>query len=68
MGSIETPSAKLHISSPQVEELRAQLKTSKLLTPDSEGYADSIKRWSGAAERPAVRSNFLALHSPYLNI
>jgi len=30
------------------------LKSSTLLTPGSEGYAKSIKRWSEAAEKNAV--------------
>lgn len=35
-------------------KLRDTLKNSAVLTPDSEGYAKSIKRWSDAAEMPAV--------------
>jgi hypothetical protein len=39
----------------EVEKLKASLSTSsEVLTPDSEGYAESIKRWSSAAEKPAV--------------
>jgi hypothetical protein len=41
----------------EVEKLKASLSTSsEVLTPDSEGYAESIKRWSSAAEKPAVTS------------
>lgn len=40
-----------------VHELRESLKSSAVLTPDSEEYAESIKRWSDAVERKAVRSN-----------
>ncbi|KAL9002134.1 MAG: hypothetical protein Q9188_004926, partial [Gyalolechia gomerana] len=36
-----------------VQELRASLHDSQVLTPDSEGYEDSIKRWSDAVERRA---------------
>lgn len=37
-----------------VQELRASLHDSQVLTPHSEGYEDSIKRWSDAVERRAV--------------
>ena len=43
------------ISPVLVEQLANSLKTSQLLTPDSEGYADGIKRWSDAVEKEAVR-------------
>ncbi|GME66069.1 hypothetical protein ABOM_003993 [Neofusicoccum parvum] len=36
-----------------VKELKASLKQSSVLTPDSEGYAESIRRWSDAMERKA---------------
>lgn len=36
-----------------IEKLKASLKSSTVLTPDSEGYAASIKRWSDAAEKKA---------------
>lgn len=36
------------------EELRASLQQSTVLTPDSEGYAEGIKRWSDAVEKRAV--------------
>ena len=41
-----------------VQELRDSLKTSEadVLTPDSEGYSESIKRWSDAIEKRAVGS------------
>lgn len=55
MGSLEDGSAKRAISESMVEELRSQLDASKLLTPKSEGYGESLKRWSEAAERKAVR-------------
>jgi hypothetical protein len=35
-------------------ELRGALKHSAVVTPDSEGYAESIKRWSDAVEKRAV--------------
>ena len=38
-----------------VQELRASLKNSTVLTPESEGYTQSIKRWSDAVEKKAVR-------------
>ena len=37
-----------------VQELRASLKRSTVLTPNSEGYTESIKRWSDAVEKRAV--------------
>jgi hypothetical protein len=38
-----------------VEQLRASLSTTaEVVTPDSENYAESIKRWASSAERPAV--------------
>ena len=37
-----------------VQELRSYLKDSKVLLPESEGYAESIKRWSDAVEMRAV--------------
>jgi hypothetical protein len=45
------------IDKKEVERLKASLSSSsEVLTPDSEGYAESIKRWSSAAEKPAVRT------------
>jgi hypothetical protein len=35
-------------------KLRNTLRTSMVLTPDSEGYAKSIQRWSDAVEMQAV--------------
>ena len=37
-----------------INELISSLKGSKVLTPDSDGYAEGIKRWSEASEKPAV--------------
>lgn len=37
-----------------VQELRDTLKTSTILTPWSEGYEESIKRWSDGVEKKAV--------------
>ena len=39
-----------------VQELRTSLKSSTVITPDSEGYAVSIRRWSDAVEKKAVRN------------
>ncbi|EXJ53324.1 uncharacterized protein A1O5_13446 [Cladophialophora psammophila CBS 110553] len=47
MGSVGT-------APPAVEELRASLKASKVLTADSEGYDESLHRWSEAAEKRAA--------------
>lgn len=45
-----------------INELRASLKNSKVVTPDSEDYAASIQRWSDVAEKKAVRLNDLLSH------
>lgn len=37
-----------------VQELRSCLHNSQVLIPESEGYAESIKRWSDAVEMRAV--------------
>jgi hypothetical protein len=43
------------VDNQEVEKLKANLSTSsEVLTPDSDSYAESIKRWSSAAEKPAV--------------
>ena len=39
-----------------VEELKGTLQSPQILTPDSEGYSDSIKRWSDGVEKRAVRA------------
>ncbi|KAL9128601.1 MAG: hypothetical protein Q9217_002766 [Psora testacea] len=36
-----------------IQELKDKLRGSTVLTPDSEGYAESIKRWSDAVEKRA---------------
>lgn len=43
------------IDKQEVEKFKASLSlSSEVLIPSSEGYAESIKRWSSAAEKPAV--------------
>lgn len=37
-----------------VQELETQLVESAVLTPESPGYAESIKRWTDSAEKKAV--------------
>lgn len=37
-----------------IDSLRGSLGAAKVLTPDSVAYSDSIRRWSEAAEKPAV--------------
>lgn len=39
------------------QELQSSLRHSEILTPESKGYAESIKRWSDAVERKAVSTN-----------
>jgi hypothetical protein len=44
------------VNSKLAEELRGSLPASVVVvTPQSEKYQESIKRWSAAAEKPAVR-------------
>lgn len=42
-----------------VRELKSTLEYSRVLTPDSEGYSDSIKRWSDSVEKRAVRAIYI---------
>lgn len=54
MGSIQND-AKLDLSSSDlIEKLKASIKESKVLTPTSEGYTESLKRWSDSSIKPAV--------------
>ena len=46
-----------------VRELKRALECSKILTPDSEGYLDSIKRWSDGVEKRAVRPDCIGTES-----
>ncbi|KIW19443.1 hypothetical protein PV08_00015 [Exophiala spinifera] len=39
---------------PSFDELRSSLKASVVFTPDSEGYQESLHRWSEAAEKRAA--------------
>ena len=55
MGSLQELSSALRES--LITELANSLKTSKLLTPASEGYAEKVKRWADSAEKQAVRIN-----------
>jgi hypothetical protein len=44
-----------NIAATAIEQLKASLSSSaEIVTPESENYAESIKRWSTAAEEPAV--------------
>ena len=40
-----------------VQDLRRELDSFNVLTPGSEGYSDSIKRWSDGVEKKAVRAS-----------
>ena len=42
------------LSSSLIEQLKAELKGGTVLTPGSEGYEASLKRWSETAEKRAV--------------
>jgi hypothetical protein len=37
-----------------IEELKASLTSSTIVTPSDEAYPEAITRWSSAAEKPAV--------------
>lgn len=60
MGSLPEPESQQLVEHSLLKRLQASLKTSKLLTPGSEGYATKIKRWADTAEKEAV-SNFLKI-------
>jgi hypothetical protein len=61
MGSTEyVPDRSL--SNPDlVEKLKASIKDSKVLTPTSDGYKESIKRWSDSSEKQAVSPHDLTV-------
>lgn len=42
------------ISPSTIETLRSRLTTATVLTPDSEGYQDSLIRWSDTGRKEAV--------------
>lgn len=42
------------ISSSMIDNLRSRLTTAIVLTPDSEGYLDSLVRWSDTGRKQAV--------------
>lgn len=51
------------IAATAIEQLRASLSSSaEIVTPGSENYAESIKRWSTAAEEPAVSFHLILRH------
>ncbi|KAI4159782.1 MAG: hypothetical protein LQ342_006293 [Letrouitia transgressa] len=54
MGSLPEPESQQLVEHSLLKRLQASLKTSKLLTPGSEGYATKIKRWADTAEKEAA--------------
>lgn len=54
MGSLDPTVPAGYFDHSSLPELKNVLNGSEILVPDSEGYADSIKRWSDAAEKKAV--------------
>ena len=44
------------IDTAPVDKLKSDLKSSAVLTPESEGYVEAIRRWSDAVEMKAVSS------------
>jgi hypothetical protein len=49
-----------------LHELEEQLQDSVVLTPDSPEYPASLKRWSNAAEKEAVRCFFWFVEVSFL--
>ena len=50
------------IAATAIEQLKASLSSAEIVTPESENYAESIKRWSTAAEEPAVSFHLILRH------
>ena len=63
MGSIQDYQPPALTDPSLIAKLTSSLKTSQLLTPNSEGYAQRIKRWSDVAEKPAVSLTLLPTSS-----
>ncbi|MCJ1357650.1 MAG: hypothetical protein MMC33_007646 [Icmadophila ericetorum] len=53
MGLIDTSVLSGYFSPSSLPELKSLLNGSEILVPESKGYAESIKRWSDAAEKKA---------------
>lgn len=49
------------------KQLQAELKGVSILTPESEGYEASLKRWSETAEKRAVSPSTLPSFQPHKN-
>ena len=54
MGSLDPTVPAGYFNQSSLPDLKSVLNGSEILVPESEGYADSIKRWSDAAEKKAV--------------
>lgn len=54
MTTLEMNGGPASIDSALIEKLRHSLKNSTVLTPESEGYREAIRRWSDAMEMKAV--------------
>ena len=54
MTALEMNGGPASIDTALVDKLKCSLKNSAVLTPDSEGYAEAIRRWSDAVEMKAV--------------
>lgn len=54
MTALEMNGGPVSIDSALVDKLRHSLKNSTVLTPESEGYTEAIRRWSDAMEMKAV--------------
>jgi hypothetical protein len=66
MGSIEYVPNRTLSDPDLVEELQASIKDSKVLTPTSDGYKESIKRWSDSSEKQAVSPHDWAMPTPLI--
>jgi hypothetical protein len=58
MDTVSRSAKHKNINSEMLHELEEQLQDSVVLTPDSPEYPASLKRWSNAAEKEAVRCFF----------
>ncbi len=47
------------------EQLRSLLSDSVILTAESEGYAESLKRWAESAEKQAVSESHVSFAWPF---
>lgn len=66
IGQMAPPRSKID-SLELLNDLKARVATAAVITPDSPGYEESIKRWSDAAVKQAVHSHHSLLLLYLLN-